>query len=144
MTPASGLHKTEETAMESSGRDRRESKRLATGRQVPVVLLAGQQRLGPAVTMRCINISKGGMRLEGPAPLVRGSRAAVELVSAATQRRAVVGIEVVYSHINHRGDCDAGVRFVRLTEETVAANFVDERGRLVPFTDAESEYALDA
>jgi hypothetical protein len=144
MTPASGLHKTEATAAEAIGRDRRGSRRLATGRQIPVVLLAGEQRLGPAVTMRCINISNGGMRLEGPAPLVRGGRAAVELVSTATQRRAIVGIEVVYSHINNRGDCDAGVRFVRLTDETVAANFMDSHGRLVPFSNADNEHALDA
>jgi hypothetical protein len=97
---------------------------------VPVVLLAGEQRLGPAVSMRCVNISNGGMRLEGPAPLVRGARAAIELESPGRARRAVVGIEVVYSHINHRGDCDAGVRFIRLSEDTVQRNFMDERGRL--------------
>lgn len=110
--------------------DRRTDRRMATSRQVPVVLLAGDRTLGPAIAMRCVNISSGGMRLEGPAPLVRGARAAVELESVRHPRRAVVGIEVVYSHINHRGDCDAGVRFIRLPQSTVRENFLDHRGRL--------------
>ncbi len=135
MKPTAGRPEHNESS-ESSGRDRRSSRRMASGRQLPLVLLAGDQRLGPAVTMRCVNISKGGMRLEGPAPLVRGTRAAVEMVSTASRRRAVVGIEVVYSHMNHRGDTDAGVRFVRLDEQTVASNFLDEHGRIIPFGDA--------
>lgn len=112
------------------GRERRVDRRVATSRDVPVVLLAGDRTLGPAVKMRCVNISTGGMRLEGPAPLVRGGRAAVELVSGQSRRRAVVGIEVVYSHVNHRGDCDAGVRFVKLQDQIVESNFIDPNGRL--------------
>jgi hypothetical protein len=135
MKPSDGRPESQQIAVEASGRDRRVSRRLASGREVPVVLLAGQTRLGPAVMMRCINISKGGMRLEGPAPLVRGAKAAVELVSTASRRRAVVGIEVVYSHLNHHGDTDAGVRFVLLDEQTVAASFLDESGRIRPFDD---------
>ncbi|MFI4856021.1 MAG: hypothetical protein ACIAQF_13700, partial [Phycisphaerales bacterium JB065] len=61
--------------------DRRTGRRIATSRLIPVVLLAGDRTLGPAVSMRCVNISDGGMRLEGPAPLVRGARAAIELKS---------------------------------------------------------------
>lgn len=134
MKPANGWPEGGDSdAGSDSGRDRRTAKRVSTSREVPVVLLAGDRKLGPAVSMRCVNVSKGGMRLEGPAPLVRGGRAAVELTASESRRRAVVGIEVVYSHINHRGDCDAGVRFVKLPEGTVRANFVDERGRLVRF-----------
>lgn len=112
------------------GRERRVDRRVSTSRDVPVVLLAGERTLGPAVTMRCVNISNGGMRLEGPAPLVRGGRAAIELVSPRQSKRAVVGIEVVYSHVNHRGDCDAGVRFVKLPDRIIESNFVDAKGRL--------------
>lgn len=119
--------------------DRRSGRRIATSRQVPVVLLAGDRTLGPAVSMRCVNISRGGMRLEGPAPLVRGARAAVELESKQSPRRALVGIEVVYSHINHRGDCDAGVRFVKLPASTVRENFLDHRGRLRSLSSEEAE-----
>ncbi len=115
-----------------SGRERRVDRRVTTSREVPVVLLAGERTLGPAVTMHCVNISTGGMRLEGPAPLVRGGRAAIELVSGRNKRRAVVGIEVVYSHVNHRGDCDAGVRFVKLPERIIETNFIDLEGRLRP------------
>lgn len=130
MTTASEHRGGSPEARSGGGAERRLDRRLGTSRHVPVVLLAGEQRLGPAVSMRCVNISNGGMRLEGPAPLVRGARAAIELESPGRARRAVVGIEVVYSHINHRGDCDAGVRFIRLSEDTVHRNFLDERGRL--------------
>ena len=119
-----------ENGPDLTGRERRVDRRVMTARDVPVVLLAGDRTLGPAVTLRCVNISPGGMRLEGPAPLVRGGRAAIELVSGRKRRRAVVGIEVVYSHVNHRGDCDAGVRFVKLSDRIVESNFVDGAGRL--------------
>lgn len=115
--------------------DRRQSRRLLTSRQVPLVLLAGDEPLGQAIIVRCVNISEGGMRLEGPAPLLRGGRAAVQLETNESRSerstRALVGIEVVYSHMNFRGDYDAGVRFIKLRAEAVRQHFLDESGRLI-------------
>jgi len=128
--PEVELDRTGEPGAE--GRDRRTARRIPTRRDLPLVLLAGDRVLGPPMTVRCVNISTGGMRLEGPAPLLRGGRAAVQMSSSdSVGRRAIIGLEVVYSHVNYRGDYDAGVRFVRIPEEAVRANFVDQTGRLI-------------
>jgi hypothetical protein len=113
--------------------ERRQSPRLPTERAVRLVMLANDQPLGDPFVATTVDVSAGGMRLVGKAPLLHGGRAVVELTNA-DGATALLGARVRHTTFGHASKMTndntstAGLEFFKLDDDLVQRHFVTSTG----------------
>lgn len=113
-----------------AGVERRASPRQAYERSLRIAVLMGEHAIAPAITVRSVDISTGGIRLRSGVPLQPGGSAALELPTRRGSA-ALLGLEIVHAH----ADGGFGARFVTLPSRIVRKSFLRPDGRLIPFSE---------
>jgi hypothetical protein len=113
--------------------ERRADRRVPTKGTVRVMLLAGDRPIGGPFSVSGLDISRGGVKLGGNAPLLLGSRMAVELKRSDGVGGLLCGT-VCHStfgdptQMRNDNACTAGVRFSSLDDALVREHFTDGSG----------------
>lgn len=115
--------------------ERREHPRVPTAGRVRIVVLAGGTPLGDPFDVAGLDISRGGVRLSGTAPLLKGCRLAIEL-KRSDGTSGVLGGTVMHSTfgdpmaMTNDNASVAGVAFSTLEAGIVAEHFARADGRV--------------
>lgn len=119
----------------SSDEDRRRDQRHPTTRRIRMVMLAHDEPVGGPFEVEARDVSHSGVRVVGQAPLLQGSRAAIE-VRKRDGAVALVGGRITHttfgraSRMTGDNTSTAGLEFFRLDDGVVAKHFVGPDGAI--------------